>query len=77
MTIYSGTVDTDGIHDFEDAFICTHKENDIYNEFMDVNGDRIFKEQDTLAERLASWPFHASESSPLSDRQASLKVQDR
>jgi hypothetical protein len=76
VTIYSGAVDTDGIHDFEDAFICTHKENDIYNEFMDVNGDRIFKEQDTLAERLASWPFHASDFRPLSDCGAPLKAQD-
>jgi hypothetical protein len=60
VTVYSGSIDTDGIHEFMDAFICTHKENDIYDEFMDVNGDRIFREEDALAERLPAWPFSSS-----------------
>jgi len=65
VTVYSGTIAADGIHDFQFGFIMTSKGDDPYEELMDVGEDRIFIEDDGLAERLSSWPFSASDSVSL------------
>ncbi len=55
VTIYSGTLTGSGISDFQFGFILTEKSDDPSNYMMDVNGHRIFTEDDGIAST-ASWP---------------------
>ena len=76
VTVYSGTLDTDGIHNFEMGFIFTKKSDDPYGYMMDVGDDRIFIEDDYLAEAVA-WPYSKSGSYILSQRQSLSRVAAR
>jgi hypothetical protein len=76
VTVYSGTLDTDGIHDFEMGFILTKKSDDPYGYMMDVGDDRIFIEDDYLAEAVA-WPYSKSGSYILSLGQGLSRVAAR
>jgi hypothetical protein len=69
VTVYSGTIDTDGIHDFQFGFIMTAKGPDPTGWLMDVGEDRIFIEDDYLAARYeGAWPPTGGDALPLSSR---------
>ena len=76
VTVYSGTLDTDGIHNFEMGFIFTKKSDDPYGYMMEVGDDRIFIEDDLLAEAVA-WPYSKSGSYILSQGQGLSRVAAR
>ena len=55
--IYSGTITSDGIKDFQFGFIVTNKQNDKDNRYMNVGDTRVIYEADGLAERVNEFPF--------------------
>ncbi len=55
VTIYSGTMTGSGISNFQFGFILTEKSDDPDNYMMEVNGHRIFTEDDGIAST-DTWP---------------------
>ncbi len=55
--IISGTLAAGGIEAFRYAFICTGKENDYYNEEIDVGEGRVIYEEDNLASAVSMYPY--------------------
>ena len=56
VSIYSGILTDAGIQNFTMGFIQTSKENDIYDDLMEVNDARVFAEGDGLASALDGDP---------------------
>lgn len=55
--IYSGTITSSGIKNYQKGFIIIHKENDINDNFMDEGDTRIIYESDGLVERVSTYPY--------------------
>jgi len=55
--IYSGTISAEGIFNFQFGFIITDKQNDLNNNYMNVDDTRVIYETDGLAERVDEFPF--------------------
>jgi hypothetical protein len=51
--IYSGLKNSTGISDFQNGFIILEKQNDIYNNYMNVGEVRIIFESDNFLEKVA------------------------
>lgn len=54
---YSGRIDTAGIHDFVNGLIVTKKDKDSLNLVLDVGQGRVIEESDSLAAKVATYPF--------------------
>lgn len=55
--VISGTYSAAGITNFRYAFICTAKENDPYDEQLDVDQGRVIWESDSIASSVSIYPY--------------------